>query len=90
MGRTVPLDLRRNCVAVVTQQEVRVHAVDEGASQEGPGDVAPGAADEDVRNVADVLFHIHSQVLERGAEDRDAHSLEKQACVSFPTVNPGS
>lgn len=57
---------------------MRIRAVDESASQEGTGDIARRAADEDVGNVADVLFHIHSQVLERGAKNRDAHPLEKQ------------
>lgn len=56
---------------------MRIRAVDGSASQEGTGDIARRAADEDVGNVADVLFHIHSQVLERGAKNRDAHPLGK-------------
>lgn len=55
-----------------------VRAVEENASQERTADVARRAADEDVRNVADVLLHIHSQVLERGAKNRDTHPLGKQ------------
>lgn len=52
-----------------------VHAVEEDASDEGSADVASGAAHEDVGDVADVLLHVHGQVLERGAENGDAHPL---------------
>lgn len=46
-----------------------VHAVEENASYEGSPDVSRRAADEDVGDVADVLLHIHGQVLESGTEN---------------------
>lgn len=44
----------------LTQQEMRIHAVKECTSYEGPTDVAHWAANKDVGNVANVLFYIHS------------------------------
>lgn len=55
-----------------------VHAVEEHASYERAADVARRAADEDVRKVADVRLDIRGQVVERGANNRDTHPLEKQ------------
>lgn len=57
---------------------MRVHAFEENASYEGTADVARGASNKDVRDVADVLLHIQSQVLKCGAEDGDTHPLQEQ------------
>lgn len=54
-----------------------VNAVKENASQQGTTNVAPRPAHKNVRNVAYVLLHIHSQVLKRGAKNGDTHPLEK-------------
>jgi len=67
----------------VTQQQVGAHAVKEKASEQGTPNVARRAAHEDVRKVADVLVHIHSKVLERGADNRDTHPLEQQEIRSY-------
>lgn len=46
-----------------------VHAVEQDASQEGSSNISRRASDKDVGDVADVLFHIHSQVAEGRAEN---------------------
>lgn len=54
-----------------------VHAVKENPPNERSTNVASRAPYEDVGDVADVLLHIQSQILKGGAENRDAHALQR-------------
>lgn len=69
--------MEEKATAKHTQQEMRIHAVEERASYEGSANVARRAANKDVGDVADVLLDIHSQVLKRRAKDRYAHPLQE-------------
>lgn len=71
-GRSCP---DRSGGAALTEQQSRVHAVEEHSADHRPGQGAQGPAHEDVVDVADVLADIGGQVGEGGTQYRDAQPL---------------